>query len=448
MSKSSKTRKSFVELLSIYRHPRVLTLLFLGFSAGLPFLLVFSTLSAWLRTEEVSRTTIGFFSWIGITYSIKVFWAPIVDSINLPLLTKWLGRRRSWMFLAQLGIAVGLVLIAFTNPQTELFWIAIFGLLVAFSSATQDITIDAYRIESAPVDFQGAMAASYILGYRLALLVAGAGALYIADVSSWPSAYLIMATLTLVGVMTTLLIREPQTASAITDEQLRVRTVIDSKYAHTPVFLRRSIAWFTSAVINPFTDFFNRNGFLALIILLFISVFRISDITMGVMANPFYIDLGFELKEIAVVTKFFGFFMTIFGAAVGGILIVRYGLFKPLLLGGILVVITNLLFAWLALSEPNIYWLAVVISADNISGGIAVSAFIAYLSSLTNTTYTATQYALFSSLMTLPAKFLGGFSGVIVDSFGYVSFFIYAAALGLPAIALLVYLTNKLESDY
>ncbi len=446
MTSTSEPGRSFFDLISIYRHPRVLTLLFLGFSAGLPFLLVFSTLSAWLRTEDVSRSTIGFFSWIGITYSIKVFWAPIVDSINLPILTRWLGRRRSWMFLAQMGIMTGLILIAFADPKSELFWIAIFGLLIAFSSATQDITIDAYRIESAPVDLQGAMAASYILGYRLALLVAGAGALYIADISDWSSAYLTMAALMLIGIATTLLIHEPETAKAIVDEQLKVAELINQKYPHFPNLIKRLITWFVSAVINPFADFFQRNGLLALAILVFISIFRISDITMGVMANPFYIDLGFDLKEIAVVTKFFGFFMTILGAALGGILVVRFGLYKPLLLGAVMVVLTNLLFAWLANSTPNIYWLAIVISADNISGGIAVSAFIAYLSSLTNTAYTATQYALFSSLMTLPAKFLGGFSGIIVDNLGYINFFIYAACLGIPAIVLIIFLAARIEA--
>ena len=443
---SDHSKRSFIELLSLYRHKRVLTLLFLGFAAGLPFLLVFSTLSAWLRTEDVSRSTIGFFSWIGITYSIKVFWAPVVDSFNLPFLTTWLGRRRSWMILAQFGIALGLVLMAMIDPKTQLYWIAVFGLVIAFSSATQDITIDAYRIESAPVELQGAMAASYILGYRLALLVAGAGALYIADISSWSIAYLSMAALMLVGIITTLLIHEPDVCDQRVAEKNQVIERINQNYPHLPGFLRNAIAWFIPAVINPFRDFFNRNGVLALVILLFISLFRISDITMGVMANPFYIDLGFDLKEIAFVTKFFGFFMTILGAGLGGILVAKYGLHRPLLLGAFMVVITNFLFAWLALANPSIFGLAVVISADNISGGIAVSAFIAYLSSLTNTTYTATQYALFSSLMTLPAKFIGGFSGVIVDQFGYASFFVYAALLGIPAILLIIYLSRRDKS--
>lgn len=443
MTSESDTRPGFLELLALYRHPRVVTLLFLGFSAGLPFLLVFTTLSAWLRTEDVSRSTIGFFSWIGITYSIKVFWAPVVDGFDLPIVSKWLGRRRSWMLIAQLGIATGLILMALTDPRDELFWMAVFGLVVAFSSATQDITVDAYRIESAPTRLQGAMAAMYVLGYRLAILMAGAGALYIADFSSWTSAYLTMAALMSVGIITTLIISEPNIPHLVLEGKDRQLKDIEDRYSYLPDYLRRVMAWFSFFVLGPFRDFFNRNGILALVILLFISLFRISDITMGVMANPFYIDLGFELKEIAFVTKFFGFFMTILGAGLGGILVARYGLSRPLLLGALMVVATNFLFAWLAVVNPSIYGLAVVISADNISGGIAVSAFIAYLSSLTNTAYTATQYALFSSLMTLPAKFIGGFSGIIVDHFGYASFFIYAALLGIPAIVLIVYLTRK-----
>jgi PAT family beta-lactamase induction signal transducer AmpG len=288
------------------------------------------------------------------------------------------------------------------------------------------------------------MAASYILGYRLALLVAGAGALYIASFTTWSRAYVTMALLMGVGIATTLLIAEPTPPRERTDVE-REQRVVDfvARNAHLPPVLRRLGAWFVGAVVCPFVDFFSRHGMLALVILLFIGVFRISDITMGVMANPFYLDLGFDLNEIATVTKFFGFFMTIAGSALGGLLVVRYGLMRPLFIGAVLVVLTNLLFAWLAVSEPSLVWLAAVISADNLSGGLAVSAFIAYLSSLTNTAYTATQYALFSSLMTLPAKFLGGFSGIMVDGFGYAPFFIYASALGVPAVLLVAYLSYR-----
>jgi PAT family beta-lactamase induction signal transducer AmpG len=439
---------SWREAVSVYLRPRVITMLFLGFAAGLPFLLVFSTLSAWLTTAGISRSVIGFFSWVGITYSIKVFWAPIVDRVPLPILDRLLGRRRSWMLLAQIGIMVGLVGMAGIDPAKNITAIAMFSLLVAFSSATQDVSLDAYRIESVAKEIQGAMAAMYIGGYRLGLLVAGAGALYLAKYTNWSLAYITMAGLMLVGVVTVLIIREP-VATINGNTQQREQRVVDflENNAHLPYALRQPVAWFIGAVICPFTDFFQRNGSMALIILLFISVFRISDITMGVMANPFYLDKGYSLIEIANVTKFFGFFMTLAGAALGGILVVRFGIMRPLLLGAVMVALTNLLFAVLAGMEPNLIMLAIVISADNLSGGLATSAFIAYLSSLTNTAYTATQYALFSSLMTLLPKILGGFSGVIVDASGYLFFFVYAALVGIPAILLVLYLMQKNNVD-
>lgn len=428
----------------MYRQPRVLGMIFLGFSAGLPFLLVFSTLSAWLTDAGFSRTLIGYFSWVGITYSIKVFWAPVIDRLPLPFLTRLLGKRRSWMLLAQIGIGLGLSGMALSDIQTDITQIALFALFVAFASATQDITVDAYRIEAVEKDLQGAMAATYVFGYRVALLAAGAGAFYLAEFSSWPVAYLWMAALMLVGVATTLVITEPKVVDSAVSRQLeaRVETLLG---IHNPgrTLPARFAAWFSDAVVSPFVDFFSRNGRFALIILALIGLYKVSDITMGVMANPFYLDLGFSKTQIADVTKIFGFFMTIAGAALGGSLVVRYGIMRPLLLGAVMVAMTNLLFALLAVTVPDIRLLVLVISADNLSGGIATSVFIAYLSSLTNTAYTATQYALFSSLMTLPAKLLGGFSGVIVDGYGYPWFFIYASASGIPAILLVIYLIRN-----
>jgi PAT family beta-lactamase induction signal transducer AmpG len=418
-------------------------MIFLGFSAGLPFLLVFSTLSAWLRDEGVARTTIGFFSWVGITYSIKVFWAPVVDRLPLPFLTRSLGKRRSWMLLAQIIIVTGLVGMAFSDTATQLQQIALFALLVAFGSATQDIVIDAYRIEAVDKLSQGAMAATYVLGYRLALLAAGAGSFYIAEIYNWQIAYYFMATLMLTGIFTTLVIREP--AHVINEETARLETKLESALGlkNTSSAMTGTFTWFVESVVSPFVEFFQRNGWLAIFILLLIGSYRISDITMGVMANPFYLDSGFTKPEIANVTKIFGFFMTIFGAGLGGVLVIRYGILRPLLLGAVLVVLTNLLFILLAITEPNLISLAMVISVDNLSGGIASSVFIAYLSSLTSTSYTATQYALFSSLMTLPAKIIGGFSGMMVDSIGYASFFLYSGALGMPAVLLIIYLIMK-----
>ena len=414
------------ETLLIYTNPRVIAMTFLGFSGGLPFLLVFSTLTAWLTEGNVSRSTIGFFAWIGITYSTKVLWAPVVDSIRVPFLTKILGQRRSWMLIGQIGIASGLVLMSLTGPS-DLLTLSFCAFLVAFSSATQDVAIDAFRIESAEPEHQGAMSAAYVFGYRLALLVAGAGALYLAEYFSWTITYLVMASLMLVGVVTVVLVAEPDRQADLFPLEL------------SAIGLRR---WFTGAVVGPFVDFFSRNGKVAFIILLFISVFRLSDIAMGIMANPFYLDMGYSKTEIANVAKVFGFFMSIAGSLICGVLVVKWGLMRPLLIGAVAVALTNLLFASLSVLEPKVSYLAIVISADNISGGFAATAFIAYLSSLTNRAYTATQYALFSSLMTLPGKFISGFSGLVVDNFGYFEFFVVAAILGIPAILLVVWLSR------
>ncbi len=427
----------------MYGRPRVIGMSFLGFSAGLPFLLVFSTLSAWLRDSGLALSTIGFFSWIGITYSIKVFWAPVVDRAPIFILTDRMGKRRSWMLSAQLLIALGLAGMALSDPQSQLQQLALFALLVAFGSATQDITIDAYRIEAVDKLLQGAMAASYVFGYRVALLVAGAGAFYIAAAETWQYAYFSMACLMGIGMITTLIIAEPAHPASASAGQLETELAHKLGLDKDGGRIARLAAWFTGAVISPFVEFFKRNGLLALLILLLIGTFRLSDITMGVMANPFYLDLGFSKIEIANVTKVFGFFMTILGAGLGGLFVLRYGIYKPLLLGAILVPITNLFFVWLAVSAPDLVNLAIVISVDNLSGGFATSAFIAYLSSLTNTTYTATQYALFSSLMTLPAKIIGGFSGIVVEAAGYAYFFLYAGLLGAPALLLIIYLMKN-----
>ena len=437
-------RRGWRESLEVYRHPRVIGMLFLGFSAGLPFLLIFSTLSLWLRDAEVSRTTVGFFSWVGITFSIKVLWAPVIDRLPLPLLTALLGKRRSWMLLAQAGIIAGLIGIALSDPGQQLVQVAMLALLIAFSSATQDVAIDAYRIEAVPQDLQGAMAATYQLGYRLALLVAGAGALYLAEFLSWQLSYFAMAGCMAVGVVTVLAIREPEverdSATIARERQLESAVAAGARLSGG---LRAAAAWFASAVVAPFLDFFARNGRMALLILLFISVYRLSDITMGVMANPFYDDLGFTKVDIANITKLYGFFMSIAGALLGGVLVAHFGILRPLLLGAVLVATTNLLFAYLATQGADLALLAVTISADNLSAGIAGTVFIAYLSSLVNQSYTATQYALFSSLFTLGGKFVAGFSGVVVDAAGYITFFIYASLLGIPAILLVLYLMHR-----
>jgi MFS transporter, PAT family, beta-lactamase induction signal transducer AmpG len=430
--------------LRAYLHRRVLAMLFLGFSAGIPLLLVFSTLTAWLRDAGVERTTIGFFGWIGITFSIKVLWAPVVDRLGLPLLTDGLGQRRGWMLLAQVACGIGIAAMAVTDPITQTVQLALIGLLVAFASATQDIAVDAWRIEAAEPERQGAMAASYMFGYRIALLVTGAGVLFIADFADWRTGYLSMAVLMGVGVVTTLIIPEPdRRVSAATEAMEQALADALARYAHLPGPLQRIAAWFSGAVAGPFVDFFQRNGVMAVSILALVGLYKLSDIAMGVMANPFYIDLGFSLSEIASVAKVYGFGMTLLGTAVGGYMVARIGIMRTMLIGAIMVASTNLLFAVLARMGAELWMLAVTISGDNLSVGISAVALIAYASSLTNRAYTATQYALFSSLMTLPGKMIAGFSGVVVDQTSYEFFFIYAAVLGIPAILLVMYLMKR-----
>jgi len=426
----------------VYTRWQVLALLFLGFSAGLPFLLVFSTLNARLADVGVDTATIGFFSWLGITYSIKVLWAPVVDRLKLPVLDRLLGKRRSWMLLAQAGIATGLYLMAHVDAARAPEMMALCGLLVAFSSATQDVAIDAYRIEIANERLQAALAATYIFGYRLALLVAGAGALYLAEFWSWQVTYEVMAALVGVGVLTVLLVREPEVNHFAVAQDIAARVEQEAaRRTHLAPGLARVAGWFYAAVAGPFLDFFRRYRELSVAILLLVAVYRVADIALGVMANPFYLGfMGFSKTDVADVTKFFGFFMTIAGSLAGGVLVVRFGVRRILLLGAVMTAATNLLFVMLAQYPPNLMTLAAVVSADNLSGGIANVALIAWLSGMTSASFTATQYALFSSLMTLPGKFLGGFSGMVVSGFGYSQFFMVSAVMGIPAILLSLFL--------
>lgn len=432
------------ESIAVYRHRRVAAMLFLGFSAGLPFPLVFSTLSAWLRDYGVDRATIGFFAWVGLMYSIKVVWAPLVDRLRLPLLTRFLGQRRSWMLLAQSGITIGLIALSRLDPVAEIGSVALVALLVAFSSATQDITIDAYRIEAVEERRQGAMAASYNLGYRTAVLVGGAGALYLADFYDWSVAYWGMAAFMLLGVVTTLVIREPDhprnaAASAI---ELELSGYLSGRVGLLRPF-QSAADWIGAAVLAPFVEFFRRNGRFALVLLALILTFNISDRVLGIMANPFYLDVGFTKSQIASVAKIFGFFMTIVGAGLGGVLVARWGNLPTMLLAAIMLAVTNLMFVLLAISGPDIRILVLTISGDNLSAGLAGVAFIAYLSSLTNQAYTATQYALFSSLMSIVGKFISGWSGVVVEAWGYPLFFTYAASTGIPAILLIIFIMRR-----
>ena len=431
----------------VYLKPRVLGMLFLGFSAGLPLLLVGGTFSAWLRDLGIELAAIGFLSWVGMAHSIKVLWAPLIDRAPVPLLSRLLGRRRAWMLLAQLVIAAALLGMALTDPREHLGLVALWAVLAAFGSATQDVAIDAYRVEAEARHRQAAMAATYVTGYRVAILAAGAGALHLASVDSWTLAYSAMALLMGVGIVTTLIIAEPTvtvTSSTLHFEQRVADYLAQTSHAG---WRRNLTAWFIGAMVCPFAEFFQRYGKASLLILAFIATFRISDIFMGVMANPFYLDLGFSKAQIANIAAAFGLGMTLLGAGLGGLLVARFGIAPILLLTAFMAPITNLAFAWLAFIGPETYGLVLAIVADNITGGLAISVFIAYLSSLTNTAYTATQYALFSSLMTLPGQFAAGFTGVLAANVGWVSFFMTTALTGLPAIILAAMLLKFAHPD-
>ncbi|KAB0586662.1 AmpG family muropeptide MFS transporter [Comamonas kerstersii] len=423
---SSPSRRSWAATLKVYAEPASLRMLVLGFSAGLPLLLVLGTLSFWLREAGINRTTIGYLSWVALAYAFKWMWSPLVDRMPLPLLTRALGRRRSWLLLSQLMIMGGLVGMALSDPLTTLNPIIWCALAVAFGSATQDIALDAFRIESADTDHQAALAATYQTGYRLAMIWAGAGALWLAArvqgqvegymQQAWQVAYLVMAASMLVGMVTVLCSREPNPAPLPPSKGL--------------------MDWLRGALVAPFADFIRRYRWQAALVLSLIAVYRISDVVMGIMANPFYVDMGFSKDEVAAVTKVFGVVMTLLGAFVGGAMAMRWGVMRVLMLGAVLSAASNLLFAWLSTRGHDLTGLTLVVSADNLAGGIASAAFIAYLSSLTNVQYSATQYALFSSMMMLAPKWLAGFSGQFVDAYGYVHFFVGTACLGLPVLVL------------
>jgi MFS transporter, PAT family, beta-lactamase induction signal transducer AmpG len=433
MTSSHQTKGALSEIIQSYTKVVTIRMFFLGFSAGLPLLLVLGTLGFWLREAGIDRSTIGFLSWIGLIYGFKWVWAPFVDRIEIPFLSKILGRRKSWLLIAQILVVIGLIGMSISDPSRQVYAIAWFAILVAFGSATQDIALDAFRIESADTKMQGVLAAAYQAGYRFAMIWAGAGALWIAaraqnvpdhtyDAHAWQIAYLVMAFSMLVGVITVLFSKEKVYQAKVNTHSLK--------------------EWIQVAFIEPFADFLKRYQWQAVLILSLIAVYRISDVVMGIMANPFYVDMGYTKDEVAGVTKVFGVIMTLVGAFIGGGLTVRFGIYRILMLGAILSAASNLLFAWLATRGHDLNGLIFVISADNLSSGIASAAFIAYLSSLTNVSYSATQYALFSSMMLLVPKWIAGFSGLYVDHFGYSQFFISTALIGLPVL-ILVWLVRK-----
>lgn len=506
--------RSWLASLAAYKNPHVLAMLFLGFSAGLPLLLIFSTLSLWLREAGVERSAVTYFSWAALGYSFKFVWAPLVDKLPLPFLHALLGKRRSWLLVAQLMVMSAICWMAMNDPAAGegLQRMAFAAVVLGFSAATQDIVIDAYRIEAVEQDLQALMSASYVAGYRIGMIVAGAGALYLAEwlgttrnaymYTAWQMTYVAMALAMLVGVATTLLIREPERTressylhtsmdyfrflllfagfvAAIVLSYLALADFVanigawfvqagvakglvafltESLHLLSAIFMAVAVAWLLvrlhvadrhmlrDTYIDPVADFFRRYGRAAFLILLLVGFYRISDIVLGVISNVFYQDMGFSKDQIATVTKVFGIWMTILGGFLGGFLTVRYGVIRVLMLGAVMTVITNLLFIPVANNPGDLPLLYVVIGADNLTAGLASAAFIAYLSSLTSLSFTAVQYAIFSSLMTLFPKLLGGYSGSIVDAVGYQTFFLGASVIGVP-VFLLVWLAGRYSSE-
>lgn len=501
MAQSPGTTHSWHSAFAALWDRRTLTLFFLGMSAGLPLLLIFSTLSIWLTEAGVPRADVTFFSWAALGYGFKFVWAPLVDRIPLP----FLGRRRAWLLLAQILIVLALVGMGLTDPAKQPVIMALWAVLLGFSAATQDIVIDAYRIEIASPDIQAMLSAAYIGGYRVGMILAGAGALEIAglldarpdgyDYAAWRVTYLVMAGTMGLGMLTTLLCREPDltvdeghhgprdyarffllfllavlafvtcfTAWSFFAEP--VARSLESTLGPVGGFLSGTLqlcfavgaaaaaGWagmrahiaprdlIIDGYVAPFRDFLRRFGGIAVALLCLIALYRMADVVMGVIANVFYTDLGFEKEEIGRITKFFGLVVTILGGFVGGVLTIRFGVFRVLFLGAFLSAATNVLFAVLATRGADMVFLAMAVSADNLSAGLASAAFVAFLSSLTDVRFTAMQYAMISSLMLLVPKLVGGYSGAMVDAAGYEMFFLGTAIVGLPVCALVLWVAR------
>ena len=411
-----KIKVSWIDAFNAYRQPKMLAMMSLGFASGLPYMLIYSELAFWMKKEGVDLSVIGFFSWIGLAYTLKVFWSPLVDRLKIPYLTRRLGQRRSWMLLAILGTISGMLIIASSNPQDTVMLTALGALVLAFSGATFDISVDAWRIEAAPNNEQANMAASYVLGYRLAII--GAGLSYIvAGYSNWNIAYLFMATIMAVNGLIIFFIKEPS-------REIRKKALTLSQALN-------------ENIVMPFSSFVERLGIWTPVVFLLVATYLISDKTMGPMAKPLYQHIGYTEIQVGLVSSFFGPWAVIAGGFVGGLVSIRYGLMKCMLAGSTLMVITNAAFAWLAtISSPETAYLFVTVGADNVAQGFAATVFIAYLSSLTELKFAATQYAFLSSLFNLVGKTLSGFTGIIAAKFGFVSFFIFTAALGIPAMIL------------
>lgn len=481
--------------IAIYSDIRVLRILVLGFSAGLPILLIFSTLSLWLKSAGVERSTITLFSWAGLAYGFKFLWAPLMDRVSIPILVNVLGHRKSWLAITQILIILALSSMFFVDPKSNLTLMACIIVLIGVSSASQDAIVDTYRIESAPNNMQSVMSSSYIIGYRLGMITSGAGSLLLAshlgadekiyNSFPWQLTYLLMGCIQIIGLVCCLVSPEPVGKRNLlneSSEKIKLLFVfiigilgvilvynffpilnfddpfLKSMFKAVNLFFALFVGYCSflifikfkfiekKTILNTFWDPIDKlvktYGKITLWILIIIGTYRISDIVLGVVANLFYAEKGYTLNEIATFSKFWGLLATLLGGVLGGVLSTRFNIYNILLLGALLSSMTNILFSLLSILDTNTFYLCMVIIADNISGGIASVAFVAFLSSLTDREFTTSQFALFSSIMLFFPKIIGGYSGVFVDLIGYNYFFISTAIMGLPVIILILYLKN------
>lgn len=495
MARGPAARRSFAEAVAVYTDRRLIAVLFMGFSSGLPLALTSGTLQVWQTRSGVDLTTIGFFVLVGAVYSLKFLWAPFMDRVVLPGPLGRLGRRRGWAILTQAALMASVVLLGFTDPATAPAMTALCAVLVAFSSASQDIVIDAYRIELLEEDQQAAGAAMTQYGYRLGLLASGAGALYLAADLSWSVVYAIMAALVLVGMITVLATPEPKAVATRTPDATRsgaaalaaiaiaagvvflgVKFLLFAGFAGpgwvpnvaailaaaaTPVAIVAALpapaaatglagsyaemrGWLSGAVIAPFAEFIGRSGLkIALLILAFILLYKFGDAIAGVMANPFYVKIGFTNEEIASVSKVFGLIATLAGVFLGGLLVARVGVHMGLLIGGILQMLSNLMFAGQAAIGHDVSFLMLTIGFENLAGGVGSAAFVAYLSGLCNVAFTGTQYALFSSLAAIGRTVLSAPGGLLAENMGWVSYFLLSTVVALPGLLLLLWMMKR-----
>ncbi len=420
--------RTWLDAAGVYGDRRVASLFFFGFSSGLPLALTGATLAAWFTEAGASLTEIGLVSLIGFAYTLKYLWSPLVDRLPLPFLTSWLGRRRAWILLSQVTLIAALLGLASSDPATLRTLTVIWAILVAFSSATQDIAVDAYRTEILDDEQLGAGAATLVFGYRVAMVTSGGGALILAGTLGWDWAYGAMAVLMGVGVLAVLINPEPSTALAPSG-------------ADRTGSIGQMVSWFRDAVIGPFADFMTRPGWIA--VLLFVGLYKYGDALLGVMATPFYLKIGFSLAEIGVVSKGFGLTMTLAGAALGGVLVARYGIVRALLFAGFLQAASNLVFVAQAMIGYSLPALVVTIGVENLTGGMGTTAFVAYLSSLCNRAYTATQYALLSSMMAATRTFLASGGGWVADQVDWVAYFLLSTAAAAPGLLLLLWMMKR-----